>query len=81
MVSPAEWPRNANSYERIRPIGYGAFGTVYSAAVLTGPRLGQKVAIKQIDLEQFPDSNLEEIRKEIQIMSFSDHPNVIKYHV
>jgi serine/threonine protein kinase len=54
---------------------------VHSACVTEGPHLGSRVAIKLIELEQFPDHNLEEIRKEIQIMRLSSHPNILSYHV
>jgi hypothetical protein len=46
MAALSEWPRNASAYQIIRPIGYGAFGTVYSAIVLSGPHSNTKVAIK-----------------------------------
>ena len=48
---------------------------------MEGPHTQEKVAIKIIELEHFQDKNLEEIRKEIQIMKLSSHPNIIHYHV
>ena len=49
--------------------------------MLEGRHSQEQVAIKIIELEQFPDHNLEEIRKEIQIMRLSSHPNILNYHV
>lgn len=54
---------------------------MHSAYVLGGPHSQTRIAIKVIELEQFPDHNLEEIRKEIQIMRLSHHPNILNYHV
>jgi len=81
MQSVSDWPQNSQGYELENPIGYGAFGVVYSAITLSGPHQNKRVAIKTIDLEQFPDQNIEELRKEIQIMRLCSHPNVISYHV
>lgn len=72
---------SARGYQLGSPIGFGAFGYVNVATVTKGPHKCERVAIKSIDLEQFPDSNLEEIRKEIQIMRLSYHENVVSYHV
>jgi serine/threonine-protein kinase OSR1/STK39 len=80
-MDPDEWPMSSRGYELGSPIGFGAFGYVNVARVLRGRHKGERVAIKSIDLEQFPDSNLEEIRKEIQIMRLSYHENVVSYHV
>ena len=49
--------------------------------VKEGIHINENVAIKMIDLEQFIDNNLVEIRKEIQIMRLSSHPNILNYHV
>jgi serine/threonine-protein kinase OSR1/STK39 len=39
------------------------------------------VAIKIVDLEHFQDGNMEDIRKEINIMQSCRHPNVVSYFV
>jgi len=53
---------------------------VHSAFVIEGPHSDEKVAIKIIELEHFQDNNLEEIRKEIQIMKLSSHQNILNYY-
>eukprot|EP00747_Dinoflagellata_sp_TGD_P167074 gnl/TRDRNA2_/TRDRNA2_190899_c0_seq1.p1 gnl/TRDRNA2_/TRDRNA2_190899_c0~~gnl/TRDRNA2_/TRDRNA2_190899_c0_seq1.p1 ORF type:complete len:346 (+),score=79.87 gnl/TRDRNA2_/TRDRNA2_190899_c0_seq1:126-1040(+) len=40
-----------------------------------------EVAVKIIELEEFADSSLEEIRRELQMMRMCRHENVIAYHV
>ena len=54
---------------------------MHSAYVLEGPHNQARIAIKIIELEQFPDHNLENILKEIQIMRLSSHQNILNYHV
>ena len=76
-----DWPISPREYRLDCPVGFGAFGTVYIARVLVGPHTGTKVAIKTINLEQFPDSNLQQIMREIQVMRLNAHPNVVSYHV
>ena len=39
------------------------------------------VAIKIVDLEHFQDGNMDDIRKEINIMSSCRHKNVVSYFV
>merc|ERR1719264_2383816 len=83
-ASPAaasEWPNNADGYELAARIGHGAFATVHKAAVKAGSKAGTEVAIKIIELEEFADSSLEEIRRELQMMRMCRHENVIAYHV
>lgn len=81
MNSKFSWPSTSKAYQLEFPIGYGAFGTVYLAFVLQGPQMNSKVAIKVIDLDQFPDESIEEIRKEIKITRLCSHPNVVHYHI
>jgi len=42
---------------------------------------GSIVAIKIVDLEHFQDGNMDDIRKEINIMSSCRHKNVVSYFV
>lgn len=47
----------------------------------SSPHRGQVVAIKIVDLEHFQDGSMEDVRREIQIMSSCRHKNVISYYV
>lgn len=57
-------------------LGRGAFGSVYRAV---DTRNDAEVAIKQIDLES-ADDDIEEIQKEIAILSTCHHPNITRYY-
>jgi len=69
------YPNTAEAYQLIEPIGQGESAVVYRAWCES---LQEQVAIKIVDLELFQTS-LEEISKEIQVMSLSQHPNVVPY--
>mmetsp|Transcript_2471 Transcript_2471/g.6654 ORF Transcript_2471/g.6654 Transcript_2471/m.6654 type:complete len:351 (-) Transcript_2471:65-1117(-) len=84
LASPpaaSEWPNNADGYNLTARIGHGAFATVHKAKVKAGTKEGTEVAVKIIELEEFADSSLEEIRRELQMMRMCRHENVIAYHV
>jgi len=55
-------------------LGKGAYGSVYSAKRLSDDNV---VAIKIIALDD--DETLEDVRKEIKIMSECNHPNIVNY--
>lgn len=80
-TSASEWPNSSDGYELTTRIGHGAFATVHKAIVKDGPRVSTEVAVKIIELEEFADSSLEEIRRELQMMRMCRHENVIAYHV
>eukprot|EP00871_Galdieria_phlegrea_P000954 jgi/Galph1/185/GphlegSOOS_G4976.1 len=69
------YPNKADGYQLIEPIGQGESAVVYRAWCGS---LQEEVAIKIVDLELFQTA-LEEISKEIQVMSLSSHPNVVPY--
>ena len=58
-------------------IGMGSFGLVWKASVSEGEHAGKAVAIKIIDLDQFEDMSLAEMRKEIAVMNTSKHKNIV----
>ena len=76
-----EWPAKASFYRLAIPIGMGSFGLVWKAEVIKEGWQGRNVAIKIIDLEQFQDNSIDEIRKEISIMSTCQHKNVVSCYV
>lgn len=63
-------------YKVYEELGRGAFGSVYRAVDM---RNDAEVAIKQIDLES-ADDDIEEIQKEIAILSTCHHPNITRYY-
>lgn len=71
-ATTAEWPTTPESYELIRKIGQGAFASVWKASAQ-----GKECAIKVLNLDNV-DSNLSEIRLEVQAMRLSSHPNVLQ---
>lgn len=63
-------------YTRLNIIGKGAFGKVYKGV---DKRTGKTIAIKIIDLEDAEDE-IEDIQKEIAVLSECDSPNITKYY-
>lgn len=75
MSDLSEWPTDPALYELIGKIGQGAFASVWKAK--TGDE--RECAIKVLNLDHV-DSNLNEIRLEVQAMRLSSHPNVLQCH-
>lgn len=85
-----EWPTDPSQYEWIGKIGQGAFASVWRACttvsienekIMTSSvdekrKKKQECAIKVLNLDHV-DSNLSEIRLEVQAMRLSSHPNVL----
>ncbi|KAJ3105426.1 hypothetical protein HDU96_008573, partial [Phlyctochytrium bullatum] len=65
---------NPNDYELGTTIGYGSSAIVCIAKYKP---LSKIVAIKVIDLDMFERNQIDELRREIQIMSLSKHPNLL----
>jgi serine/threonine-protein kinase OSR1/STK39 len=67
-----EWPTDPASYEFTGRIGQGAFATVWRAKTPDA----RECAVKVLNLDHV-DTNLAEIRLEVQAMRLSSHPNVL----
>ncbi|KAJ3301205.1 hypothetical protein HDU76_005807 [Blyttiomyces sp. JEL0837] len=65
---------NPEDYELGTAIGYGSSATVYIAKYKP---MNKIVAIKMIDRDMFERNQIDELRREIQIMSLSRHPNLL----
>jgi serine/threonine protein kinase len=64
----------AEDYAIGAKIGQGSSAIVYLATYIPTQ---QQVAIKVIDLDLFERNQIEELRREIQIMTLSKHPNLL----
>jgi serine/threonine-protein kinase OSR1/STK39 len=67
-----EWPTEPSSYSLLGKIGQGAFASVWKART----QESNECAVKVLDLDHF-DTNLAEIRSEVQALRLSSHPNVL----
>lgn len=80
FMDSVNFPQSEAGYSLEFPLGKGSFGLVWYAQILEGDYKGQGVAIKILDLEQYEDGDLQEIRKEITAMADSNHPNIVSYY-
>ncbi|KAL2902945.1 Serine/threonine-protein kinase fray2 [Bienertia sinuspersici] len=71
---PRSYSVLANDYKLLEEIGFGASATVFRAIYLP---YNEVVAIKCLDLDRC-NSNLDDIRREAQMMSLIDHPNLVR---
>ncbi|KAJ7569223.1 hypothetical protein O6H91_01G067600 [Diphasiastrum complanatum] len=75
-VEKRVYPASASEYKLLEEIGEGSSAKVYRALCLM---FNEVVAVKSLDLDKC-NSNLDEIRREAQLMSLMNHPNVVKAH-
>mmetsp|Transcript_3949 Transcript_3949/g.6599 ORF Transcript_3949/g.6599 Transcript_3949/m.6599 type:complete len:454 (-) Transcript_3949:244-1605(-) len=81
-AAPAiEWPTDSSVYSFLGKIGQGAFASVWKAETHTGSDDQQShyCAVKVLNLDHV-DSDLNEIRMEVQLMRLSLHPNILPCH-
>jgi serine/threonine-protein kinase OSR1/STK39 len=72
---PSEWPADPAAYQLLGKIGQGAFASVWKATT----KDNRDCAVKVLNLDHV-DTNLAEIRLEVQAMRLSSHPNVLACH-
>ncbi|KAG0080798.1 hypothetical protein BGZ92_000468 [Podila epicladia] len=66
---------NPEDYDIRLPIGYGSSAVVYNAYYKP---LNKRVAIKVIDLDMFERNQIDELRRETQVMALCKHANVLR---
>lgn len=66
---------DANDYEVGPVIGFGSSAMVHSAQYRP---TGQRVAIKMVDLDLFEGAQIEDLRREIQVMSLCRHDHLLR---
>ncbi|KAK9707713.1 hypothetical protein K7432_010032 [Basidiobolus ranarum] len=71
------YSNNINDYEILSPIGFGSSAVVHMAIYKP---LQRKVAMKMIDLDFFERNQIDELRRETQVMSLCKHPNVLRVY-
>ena len=71
------WPTKPEGYNLECVIGIGSFGIVWKATCQEGSHAGKEVAVKIIDLNQFEEASLQDLRKESAIMNTSRHKNMV----
>ena len=73
----SEWPTDPSSYDLVGKIGQGAFATVWKGKAKL--QNDGECAVKVLNLDHV-DTNLQEIRLEVQAMRLSSHRNVLTCH-
>lgn len=69
-----QFSMNVSDYQLGAVIGFGSSAIVYMAKYLP---LSLDVAVKMIELDHFERNRIDELRKEIQVMAFCKHPNLL----
>lgn len=69
-----DYGQKAEDYTLGETVGFGSSALVYSA---THNATGERVAIKMIDLDRFERNQIDELRKEIQVMTLCKHENIL----
>lgn len=74
-VSDHQYSMNVSDYQLGPVIGFGSSAVVHMAKYVP---LQMDVAIKMIELDHFERNRIDELRKEIQVMAFCKHPNLLR---
>ncbi|GAM19384.1 hypothetical protein SAMD00019534_025590 [Acytostelium subglobosum LB1] len=72
-----DYPNRAEEYTLIQVIGEGTEGTVWKAVC---NKYKCNVAIKIVDLEKAAADCVEDLLREVKVMTENNHPNLIQYH-
>ncbi|KAF9913179.1 hypothetical protein EC991_003639 [Linnemannia zychae] len=75
LLHDDSFSNNPEDYDIRLPIGYGSSAIVYNAYYKP---LNKRVAIKVIDLDMFERNQIDELRRETQVMALCKHPNVLR---
>ncbi|XP_077244112.1 protein kinase superfamily protein isoform X2 [Tasmannia lanceolata] len=75
-VSEKRFPVSSKEYKLYEEVGEGVSATVYRALCIP---LNEIVAIKVLDLEKC-NNDLDGIRREVQTMTLTNHPNLLRAH-
>ncbi|KAF9086179.1 hypothetical protein BGX23_009087 [Mortierella sp. AD031] len=75
LLHDDSFSNNPEDYDIRLPIGYGSSAVVYNAYYKP---LNKRVAIKVIDLDMFERNQIDELRRETQVMALCKHPNVLR---
>lgn len=71
-----KYPLSTSNYELLHLVGVGTYSRVYESNCRDN---NQVIAVKQINLEEFP-LELETIQRQTAFWSKCEHPNVVKYY-
>jgi serine/threonine protein kinase len=80
MKAPSQWPKDlSDTYEPVRDLGSGAFGSVVLARSKQDDGASSKfVAVKVVGSATYDMKDIEYAHREIDILKELDHPNIVK---
>lgn len=73
-INDHQFSMSVSDYQLGAVVGFGSSAIVYMAKYLP---LSMDVAVKMIELDHFERNRIDELRKEIQVMAFCKHPNLL----
>ena len=70
-------PRASDGYTKIRPLGQGAFGSVFLVKMNAS---GEARVLKEIKLHGLSPKDVESTQREVSILRKIQHPNIVKFY-